>query len=82
MKKILSLVFLALAVGPASVLAQSYPSRAVQVVVPYPPGGSSDVIARIVNAKLSDASWRRLNFDQHGGFRFGLQVWGSWSAYV
>jgi tripartite-type tricarboxylate transporter receptor subunit TctC len=35
--------------------AQTYPAKPVIVVVPFPPGGSSDVIARLLNAKLTDA---------------------------
>jgi len=35
--------------------AQGYPSKAVQIVVPYPAGGYYDVIARIVGPKLSRA---------------------------
>ena len=39
----------ALLVGIAGqVGAQDYPSRAITVVVPFPPGGASDVVARIV----------------------------------
>ena len=49
-------VVLALAAGLAlsAALAQPYPSRPVKVVVTYPPGGSSDLMARIVAQKLSD----------------------------
>jgi tripartite-type tricarboxylate transporter receptor subunit TctC len=35
--------------------AQSYPSRSVKIIVPFGAGGSADVYARIVGAKLSDA---------------------------
>src|SRR5205823_8063570 len=33
--------------------AQDYPSRAITVVVPFPPGGASDVVARIVTNQMS-----------------------------
>lgn len=35
--------------------AQSYPAKPVTVIVPFPPGGSSDVISRLINTKLADA---------------------------
>jgi tripartite-type tricarboxylate transporter receptor subunit TctC len=52
--------FLQLAAGAAamptvsrSVLAQSYPSRPITMVVPFPPGGGTDVIARIVAERIA-----------------------------
>jgi len=44
------------ALGPA--LAQDYPSKPVQFVVMYPPGGASDVVARVLGQKLGDA-WKQ-----------------------
>jgi tripartite-type tricarboxylate transporter receptor subunit TctC len=38
----------------ASPQAQDYPNRPVKIVVPYPPGGSNDVIARILAQRLSE----------------------------
>ena len=38
-----------------AVCAQSYPARAVKVVVPWPPGQATDIAARVVAQKLSDA---------------------------
>jgi tripartite-type tricarboxylate transporter receptor subunit TctC len=38
-----------------AVQAQAYPSRSVKIIVPFGAGGSADVYARIVGAKLSDA---------------------------
>src|SRR6185369_14400811 len=35
------------------VAAQDYPSRAITVVVPFPPDGASDVVARIVTNQMS-----------------------------
>jgi tripartite-type tricarboxylate transporter receptor subunit TctC len=45
---------LALAFAATAALAQSFPSRPVKVVVSFPPGGSADVLARIVTPKLSE----------------------------
>jgi len=35
--------------------AQSWPTRPIRIIVPYPPGGSSDIIARAISQPLSDA---------------------------
>ena len=39
------------------VQAQGFPDRAVRMIVPFPPGGGSDIIARIVARRLSD-KWK------------------------
>ena len=40
---------------PATVSAQAYPSRTVTLVCPFPPGGSADIMARLVAQKLGEA---------------------------
>src|SRR5262252_9202817 len=47
--------------------AQDYPSRPIMLVVPYPPGGGNDVIARIVAGKMSVALGREIVVENHGG---------------
>ncbi|WP_299511121.1 tripartite tricarboxylate transporter substrate binding protein [uncultured Limnohabitans sp.] len=57
MKKLLSVVFTA-ALFNASVgssLAQTYPTKPVKIVVPFGPGGFTDVVARILGVKLGES---------------------------
>ena len=42
----------AAAAAPTAVLAQAFPSRQIRIVVPYPPGGPTDALARIVGAEM------------------------------
>jgi len=43
------------AVAPAPAGAQAFPSKPVRMIVGFPPGGGTDILARIVAQKLSDA---------------------------
>jgi len=47
--------------------AEDYPSRPIMLVVPYPPGGGNDVIARIVAGKMSAALGREIVVENRGG---------------
>jgi tripartite-type tricarboxylate transporter receptor subunit TctC len=47
------------ALGIANIaVAQSYPNKSIRIIVPYPPGGNTDVMARIIAQKLNE-SWQQ-----------------------
>ena len=48
------LMLLALLVLPFEARAQNFPDRAVRFIVPYPPAGGNDIVARLVGQKLSE----------------------------
>lgn len=52
--RLLGAVVLVLAAAVPA-LAQDYPTKAIQFVVPYPPGGASDVVARTIALKLGES---------------------------
>lgn len=47
--------------------AQTYPSRVVRIVVAYPPGGSIDVVARLVNQRLTSALGQQFIAENRAG---------------
>jgi tripartite-type tricarboxylate transporter receptor subunit TctC len=50
-----ALLILALALAAGAAAAQTWPGKTIKIVVPYTPGGSSDIIARAISQPLSDA---------------------------
>ena len=48
-------------------VAQDYPSRPVKIIVPFPAGGSNDIIARIVAQKLTERSGQTFIVENRGG---------------
>ncbi len=52
---------------PAPAFAQGYPARTVTLVVPFPPGGGNDAMARIIADKLSAALGQQIVIDNRGG---------------
>src|ERR671925_2300708 len=54
-----------LVTGSAS--SQTYPSRPITLVVPYPPGGATDAIARIMQDSMSQSLGQQIIIDNIGG---------------
>jgi len=52
---------------PATAGAQAYPVKVVRVVIPWPPGGSNDIVGRLVAQKLSEALGQQFIVDNRAG---------------
>jgi len=57
----------ALALSTLHATAQTYPNRPVTLVVPFPPGGSTTIVARIVADRMAEALGQPIVVDNRGG---------------
>jgi tripartite-type tricarboxylate transporter receptor subunit TctC len=67
----LLLAFVALALA-AGAQAQSWPQKPVRFVVPFPPGGATDISARMIGQQLSDMWGQQVVIDNRGGAGGGV----------
>jgi tripartite-type tricarboxylate transporter receptor subunit TctC len=66
-RQILATVATALLVVPLAVQAQGFPSKPVKVIVPFAPGGTTDIIARIMGEKIGPALGQPLIVENKAG---------------
>jgi tripartite-type tricarboxylate transporter receptor subunit TctC len=67
-KKLLTiLAALVAAFASSAALAQSYPVKPVRLIVPFPPGGNTDVLGRLMAQKLSDAFGQQFFVENRAG---------------
>jgi tripartite-type tricarboxylate transporter receptor subunit TctC len=70
MKKILcatAFAFTALLAATMSALAQEYPTKPLRLIVPFPPGGGNDILARTAAQHLSQINGQQIIVDNRGG---------------
>jgi tripartite-type tricarboxylate transporter receptor subunit TctC len=61
------LIVAAHAGAPLAQAAESWPNRPVRFIVPYPPGGTTDIVARGIGGKLSEKYGQQFVVDNRGG---------------
>lgn len=62
-----AMVFLALLSARVPAFAQSYPTKPVRVLIPWPPSGSADIVGRIVFQQMSASLGQQFVIDNRGG---------------
>ena len=60
-------LFLALLVFACTAAAQTYPARPVKLIVPFPPGGNTDIVGRLIAQKLTDSFGQQVYVENRGG---------------
>src|SRR5215469_11126101 len=66
--KVVKLLVLGLALlCPAFATAQDFPSKPIRLIVPFPPGGPNDIIARVVGQRMSEIAKQPVLIDNRSG---------------
>jgi tripartite-type tricarboxylate transporter receptor subunit TctC len=60
-------VGLSLLLAPLAAKAQDFPTKQIRLIVPFPPGGPNDIIARVVGQRMSEIIKQPLVIDNRGG---------------
>jgi tripartite-type tricarboxylate transporter receptor subunit TctC len=60
-------VGLSLLLAPLAAQAQDFPTKQIRLIVPFPPGGPNDIIARVVGQRMSEILKQPLMIDNRGG---------------
>src|SRR6185503_399278 len=61
------LVIPAVFAGPAQAQTDGYPSKPVRIISPFPPGGSVDLVARLLATKLAESLGQQVIVDNRSG---------------
>jgi tripartite-type tricarboxylate transporter receptor subunit TctC len=67
MKRFLAVAAALLAMGVMGTALAQYPNKPIKMIVPYPPGGATDVVGRVLAQRLSTALGQQVVVDNRGG---------------
>ncbi|MBI4195743.1 MAG: tripartite tricarboxylate transporter substrate binding protein [Betaproteobacteria bacterium] len=67
-------VAIGLALGAVDALAQTYPTKPIRVIVPFPPVGAADLLTRTIGQKLTEAWGQQIIVDNRPGIGGNLGV--------
>jgi tripartite-type tricarboxylate transporter receptor subunit TctC len=62
-----ALLIALLLLSPSAALAEEFPSKPIRLIVPFPPGGPNDIIARVVGQRMSEIAKQPVIIDNRGG---------------
>ena len=67
MRRFANLVFLAVLFAAGGALAQNYPTKPIRIVVPFPPGGPADILARTIGQNITESWGQQVVIDNRSG---------------
>src|SRR3982751_4315506 len=67
MQRWLKALVLSVVFAPFSAIAADYPDKAVRLIVPFPPGGGTDTLGRVLGAKLAEQWGQQVIIDNRAG---------------
>ena len=73
-KATLALFLLATGIAAGLAAGENYPARPIRFIVPFPPGGGTDIYARIIGPKLGEALRQQVVVDNRAGAAGALAV--------
>jgi len=65
---------IAAACFPISAIAQNFPEQPIKILVPFPPGGGTDFVSRIVGAKLAEMTGWQVVIENRPGAGGNLAI--------
>jgi tripartite-type tricarboxylate transporter receptor subunit TctC len=74
--KMIALALGVVSMCPSILFAQGWPSKPIRMIVPFPPGGGTDFIGRVVGQRLADRLGQQVVIDNRGGANgiVGLEI--------